>query len=275
LLRFEPVRPEIDDADHGAGMARGTRAEMAKDTWRRIVPGVAALAVLVGSLGPAHAVCAGLRADMRAIGAVRPAAPLAAAVERKRRDIMRIEVQLRRNGCGGGSMLYFGSEIDGCSALASELPALEAELRSLIAERDASIRIDALRERETIAAALEDNGCNAPPVLERRASYSQFRNDPGMILRGDGSGVQDASIASPYRSGSRLMETDAVIHFEDQVQTEPQAEIGPVDTAAGASPAIPLDERLQERNVRVVGPQFLPDRSEAIDLTAPARSFYP
>lgn len=256
-------------------MARRRTAEMAKDSWRRIVPSLAALAVLVGSIGPAHAVCAELRADMRAVGAIRPAAPLAAAVERKRREIMRIEVQLRRDGCGGGSVLYFGAEIDGCSALASELPVLEDELRSLIAERDASIRIDAMQKREALTAALEQNGCNEPVVLERRASYSQFRNDPGMILRGDGNSVRDASIANPYRSGSTLMETDAVIHFEDQVQGTPLPEIGPSDTAAGASPAIPLDKRLQERNVRVVGPQFLPDQSEAIDLTAPARSFYP
>jgi hypothetical protein len=89
---------------------------------------------------------------------------------------------------------------------------------------------------------------------------------------GDFSIVGGASVTGP-RGDARAVSSSIVSFPAPAAPKKPAGEENP-DTAVSPEPKeIPLSE--EKRNVRVVGPTFLPDPRAAIDLRAPARTKVP
>ena len=102
--------------------------------------------------------------------------------------------------------------------------------------------------------------------MREAASYSQFHtasNDHSSVIE-----IMPAAPPAPSSNEQRSTLTIPAPQAPAPVVSEP---IKPAEERE----LVDLDERLQERNVRVVGPQFLPDQSEAIDLTSPVPTFFP
>jgi hypothetical protein len=193
-------------------------------------------------------------------------ARLSAEIDRQRGEIEHLEQSMRQRGCSSGSIIVIGGEnADLCAGLARRLPAMQADLLALESVgTDAScVRNAAIGQDEGRRPSHSQFSGTAP------SSHSQFRRSVvfGSVteLRLPGAS-ETVSHGVDYEPAAALPGIDAQTSMSASVRAEPAEEF--------QHEVIDLETRLSERNVRVVGPQFLPDQSGAIDLRAPARSFY-
>jgi hypothetical protein len=176
-----------------------------------------------------------------------------------------IALELHHAGCGNSVMVYRGGEGNVCGPLEAEAASIENEIAFLQQERDALRQSVIYSDPSAIRAELAAYGCQMEPVREA-ASYSQFHtasNDHSSVIE-----IMPAAPPAPSSNEQRSTLTIPAPQAPAPVVSEP---IKPAEERE----LVDLDERLQERNVRVVGPQFLPDQSEAIDLTSPVPTFFP
>lgn len=191
------------------------------------------------------------------------------AIDRKERQVASVTQEMERNGCGGSVIIIRGSEGDVCPGLSQELATLEYDLtemlRVLVNHADRTGHI----ERAELKHEMNALGCTQAQASTQHASYSQFRRPlgRGSIIEIRESPEIDAEIQS------------ASLGIDDRTELEkPEgakvASAGAMTQSALAAPnLIDLEERLAERDVRVVGPKFFPDPSEAIDLRSPVPTF--
>ncbi|WP_099866689.1 hypothetical protein [Pararhizobium haloflavum] len=235
---------------------------------RRFALAIAALAatlhagVALADQVDSAARCAGMQADLAvATGALTPSA-INRQIDGTLQRINQLETELRHRGCTGSVIVIRGGEGDLCRVIADQLPSLEMKLNDLFAKRQAADRLGAGADPDAIRRQISDNGCAAPgSTAQQTASYSQFRRPAGH------SSIIELTPSAPQ-----------------QVSVEPQQEerrklvLTPPDATATTEPTpaepfkheiVDLEDRMAKRDVRVVGPQFLPDQSEAIDLRSP------
>jgi len=138
--------------------------------------GVAALLVLRAAGAQAADVCEQLRADLadapRVISNSSDIRKYASAITRQNFEIRKVRHDLQVLGCDTGSIVIFdGGGKSACLELADALDRMEDNRRILEDKRD-SLRggdpadTGAPTSREALIAALDVNGCNAPPVTE-------------------------------------------------------------------------------------------------------------
>lgn len=187
-------------------------------------------------------------------------ARLASEIRRTEDDLARLDRELRQMGCGGSIIVIRGSEGNVCAGLDAERAALESRLME---QRAAERRWMAGAQARNLAPACAGEGSEAP----QHASYSQFRRPFG---RG---AIIELRPAETPDDGSPSASPVALAEPEPE-PVGPQPLPGPPEEKP-AGDLIDLEERLAERDVRVVGPKFLPDRSEAIDLRSPVPTFFP
>lgn len=176
-----------------------------------------------------------------------------------------IAVDLHHAGCGNSVIVYRGGEGNVCGPLEAEAASMEAEIAFLQEERDAMRQSVIYSDPASIRAELTAYGCSVEPVREA-ASYSQFRT-----ASADQSSITEIVPAAPPAPSSNQLQSTLTI----PVPEAPAPIVAEPIIPAQERELVDLDERLQERNVRVVGPQFLPDQSKAIDLTSPVPTFFP
>ena len=115
----------------------------------------------------------------------------------------------------------------------------------------------------------------SPSPLDLYRALRTVNPSPYMFIleAGDFSIVGGASVTGGPRGDARAVSSSIVSFPAPAAPKKPAGEENP-DTAVGPEPKeIPLSE--EKRNVRVVGPTFLPDPRAAIDLRAPARTKVP
>lgn len=189
-------------------------------------------------------------------------ARLASDIRRTEDDLARIDRELRHMGCGGSIIVIRGSEGNVCAGLEVERAALEGRLME---QRAAERRWMADAPAGNLATACAGEGSEAP----QHASYSQFRRPFGR-----GAIIELRPTEAP-ESGSPAASPVALAEPEPEPETVGSQPLPGPPEEKSAGNLIDLEERLAERDVRVVGPKFLPDRSEAIDLRSPDPTFFP
>lgn len=157
-------------------------------------------------------------------------------------EIRQLRVEMRRSGCGAGSIVTLGgAQGDICRQMREELRSLEEGRESLIAERNNARRlVRSSDERAPILAAIRENNCIPSDVEEDQKERMKVQ---GLELPKPEpySGVTDLRAKEPQ---------------------QPQAALQPPPP-----PERPYDPN---RKVRIVGPVFLPE--EDIDLAHPKAS---
>ena len=235
---------------------------------------VTVLAFAYGSTrSAAQDVCADLEAQLAAMDHL----PSGSQPSRYDRTITTQQSELRRAHerkrlarCDFG---ISGDRISKCAALNSAIARMEQNLLDLQSRRVAVAGGDASRERARILANLNTNGCRetrsygsvieAGTVTEPAASGRNFtiiggapREETGSV--GNSLDAGTTSFVTPRAPGNRLRISEPRLPEPIRVDERPQP-----------AEARPMDE---DRNVRVVGPRFLPDPEEAINLRAPAQT---
>lgn len=223
---------------------------------------LAVVLVLTGSgLADASPVCDRLRSEWiasasgEAPGARREA--LQQAYDRQRDEIDALEERMRQIGCSVGSVVVFGGPYDeDCHRMNALLSDMDRNLAVL------GNSLEDEGSHDVLAEALRSNGCaGAPPPI---TGVSQF-NDPSKAQ------IEDLT------PGSRQLlpvpdwgQSPSITHLElapPAIDDRPKEfllppNLGPLPQAK----ARPMTE--YEKNVRTVGPTFLPDPSEDLDLRA-------
>lgn len=214
-------------------------------------------------------ICAALRADMAASSGMASPSAIEHEISRAKNALGQIAVELDRAGCGGSVMIIRGSEGNACTALEAEAADIQVELFSLISERDAMDRSVIYSDPDVIRAELRANGCAAGDETQEQASYSQFRRPQGnsAIIE---VAPQTASIDSNLLSTRR----PTAIRPEEEEEYSLLPPPTEAEIAADEAELIDLQTRMEQRDVRVVGPTFLPDQSEAIDLKSRVPTFF-
>lgn len=196
------------------------------------------------------AACADLYRQLRnapeIIGNTQDMRRYAQELAQKNTDIRRLRVEMRRTGCGGGSIVRLGQEPDEtCAQTRDALQSLEAEREALVVERRNKlglVRSD--EERAPILAAIRENSCIPSDLEEQEKQDREERlKVPGLELPG---GDEPYSGITDLRSNS------------------PQA--APATQLAGPPP-VPDRPYDPNRKVRSVGPVFFPE--DQIDLANP------
>lgn len=204
-------------------------------------------------------ICERLRADLAMVASTRNGSDLDRRIGDVARRLDDLGTRLERQGCGGSIIVIRGSEGDICGALEDEHQRVAARLYALLDQRGGRIG----SEPQTLRTALADYGCLAGD--QYAAGYSQFRSSGG------------AAIIDVLPAEAEIQPATLSIEPEPQ-QLAPAAsesrKVEPVEIRQEPREVISLEERLENRDVRVVGPKFLPDRSEAIDLRSPAQTFF-
>lgn len=165
-------------------------------------------------------------------------------LSQKNGDIRNLRIEMRRAGCGGGSIVVLGQsgETD-CGQMREELQSLEAAREVVALERNnARPLVRSSDERGPILAALRQNHCTPSDLAEQNHLEEQERMKvPGLELpKEDGySGITD--LRTPAASGR----------------------------TAAAEPSLPQPARPYDpdKKVRSVGPAFFPEQD--IDLANP------
>lgn len=192
------------------------------------------------------AVCAALYRKLgnspQIIGSTSAARSYAQQLGEYNADIRELRIDMRRAGCGNGSVVVLGGpNAEVCGQMRDALDRMEQSRDALAAERNSSRQmILPSEERNAILAAIREQRCipsfePLPPVVDDR------RKVPGIELPRQ---------EEPYSGITKL-------------QTRPPQ-------AAVQRPVLtPPPERAYDPNkkVRTVGPTFLPD--ESIDLSNP------
>lgn len=159
-------------------------------------------------------------------------------------EIRFLRTEMRRARCGGRSIVTFGKD-DVCGEIASELRDMEMQRDGILAQRSAARQI--IRpsgERNAIMAALDANACNTGEAT----TPLPVAIDPETAPDAD-------TEKKPFSS---------ITTVPSKSETAPPALLQ--SEAPPAQPERPYDP---SRNVRSVGPTFLPDDS-SIDLSNPA-----
>ena len=231
--------------------------------------------------------------------------PAGGQVRRYEKAIRAQEIELDKTralasnaGCGS----FFGALRGQCGSLNSTLSRMEKNLASLRRQRD-DLAGDPRRDRARLQAALDANGCRAT----REASVSKAESAPPMeptaaspepagVVPGIASGASPKGFSvvagggyAPKRPAGVLAVSEAAdsVHVEmvagvadkkdtpaaaDEAVEAPDLFAGKPDEPERETVTSSVGERNPaERRVRVVGPAFLPDPEEAIDLRAPGR----
>jgi hypothetical protein len=216
---------------------------------------LAAVLVLVPEAVAARdiAACADLYRELRngpeIIGNSREMRRYAQELGQKNTDIRKLRIEMRRGGCGGGSIVKLGAAPDAdCDGMRQELDRLEAERDALTSDRRSSL--DLVRsgdERGPILAAIRENSC-IPSDLEEQDRLEQEER-----LK-----VQGISIPSeePY---SGITDMRGTLKSQRPAQKQEAAVAGP--------PPVPDRPYDPSKKVRTVGPTFFPEQS--IDLANP------
>lgn len=161
-------------------------------------------------------------------------------------EIRYLRTEMRRSGCGSGSVVTYGRSDGACFEITDALRRAQAA-RDTTRAREGSLSI--VRpdgERNAIVAALEANQCRNTATMPLSVAVEPPARTPAVTTPG-----------VPSRSGSSITTISP---------KEP-----PAPRTAAAPPPPPPPERPYDpsRNVRSVGPTFLPDDS-SIDLANPA-----
>ena len=166
---------------------------------------------------------------------------------RQNNDIRQLRTEMRRSGCGGGSIVAMGGFTDqgACTQMRQALDKMEQQRDAIEEQRNnASQLVRPSQERTMILAAIRDNRCIPSDVEEDRKERLKVQ---GIELPKE----------QPAYSGITTLRT-----------TPPSQ---PQSAAAAAAPKLnlPGPERAYDpsKKVRMVGPVFLPE--DGIDLAHP------
>jgi len=171
----------------------------------------------------------------------------AEGLRRQEDEIRQLRTEMRRSGCGAGSIVSFGRSSDMCAGMATALREAEAERDKIRSQRTASLSIvRPSGERNAIVNAMRENGCN-----QAVATPQALVTEPLGPLEGERAAGSSSSIT---RIKPKLPKGAAA-----------------AESAAAVPPPGPGPERPYDpsKKVRAVGPVFLPDDS-LIDLANPA-----
>jgi len=209
------------------------------------------------------------------------------AIARQREQIVRVRNRSQIAGCG---LADVNRGIEDCGRLNANLADMERNLDALQRKRDELLATRRVASPDEILAALDANGCREQtPEPQLNAAG----DDIPALQPADGAKQTDfeqttASIseASPDMSATSFEAIDGNASASEAPVTEtdpnksssivrPQALPAPV-TPASATQASASEQASEydldpSRRVRVVGPTFLPDPEEAIDLRAPGQ----
>lgn len=117
------------------------------------------------------------------------------------------------------------------------------------------------------------------PYSELPSAYLYKRTDVSVPQCGCHAATGDFSIVGGGSAPGRLQGgasavSSSIVSFPAPAASKKAAAEENADTA-GEAPVVEIPLSEEKRNVRVVGPRFLPDPAEAIDLRAPARTTIP
>jgi hypothetical protein len=188
-----------------------------------------------------------LRAAPEIIGSTQEMRRYAQELGQKNNDIRQLRIELRRSGCGGGSIVRLGDweeeAASNCAQMRQDLRALEDEREALAVERRS--RLNLLRssdERSAILAAIREQSCPPSDPDEQEQQQEERTKIQGLEL--------------PSEDDSYSGTTDLRTRQPRQQQT---AEVAP--------PPVPDRPYDPNKRVRTVGPTFFPE--ENIDLAHP------
>jgi len=156
-------------------------------------------------------------------------------------QIRTLRVEMRRSGCGGGSIVTLGGGPSGiCEQMRKDLQSMEDHRDSVTEERNNARLIQQPSERETILASIRTNACIPSDVEEDEKERLKVQ---GLEL----------PKPAPYSGITDLRTTPPVTPAK----------------AASIEHHVPGPERPYDpsKKVRMVGPVFLPE--ENIDLEHP------
>ncbi len=156
-------------------------------------------------------------------------------------EIRALRIEMRRNGCGAGSVIVYGrANHEICDGFRASVQELEKNREAVTAERDAARQlVRSSDERTRILAAIRANDCLP----------SDFEDDQNQRLKVQGIELPKA----PAYSGITKLGTDG--------GQKPE-------TVAAEPPPPPERPYDPDRKVRMVGPRFLPERR--LDLAHPS-----
>ncbi len=183
-----------------------------------------------------------LAALPRVIGSTAEVRRHAEIVRQYDNEIRFLRAELRRSRCTTGSIIVLGQAGDMCGEIAASLREMEGR-RNAVVEQGASARriIRSSGEHNAIVAALERNRCNADHDQASRPVASQ----PQDVMEDD---------KRPYSSMTTIKpKTDPALTKSTTAKAVPPPTERPYDPS---------------RDVRTVGPVFLPDDT-SIDLKNP------
>lgn len=161
-------------------------------------------------------------------------------------DIRRLRIDMRRQGCGNGSIVTFGRS-DGnesvCAGMEHALEAMETERESLTRERNNSrSMLQPSEERVALLAAIRSNGCT-PTDLDVQTEIDERER---VRIRGLALPQPDGGNSSITRLGGSSPAKPAI---PEKIEFPPDRPYDP------------------DRKVRMVGPQFFPEPN--LDLAHP------
>lgn len=190
------------------------------------------------------ATCAGL---YRQLNTTRQVIGNTAEIRRYSQELAQINIQIRgvrfemrRSGCGSGSVVTFGGGI--CEQMRNDVQSLEHQRDAVISQRNNARLVQQPGEREAVLTAIRANACLPTDVEEEEKERLKVQ------------GIELPKPA-PYSGITDL-------------RTTPKT----VPAKAGIEHHVPGPERPYDpsKKVRMVGPVFLPD--EDIDLAHPKSS---
>lgn len=163
-------------------------------------------------------------------------------------EIRYLRTEMRRSGCGSGSVVTYGRSNDICLEITDALRRAQAARDSIRSRQGSSSIVRPNGERNAILAAIEANQCRDIATMPLSSAVEPQADTPSVTVP-----------ELPPQSGSSI------------TTISPKQPPAPRTAAAPPPPPPPPPERPYDpsRNVRSVGPTFLPDDS-AIDLANPA-----
>jgi hypothetical protein len=162
-------------------------------------------------------------------------------------DIRKLRVDMRRAGCGGGSIVSFGAaKTEQCEPLLQELQALEENREAVVAERNKARNLSGTgEERGATIAAIRQNACIPSDFQDvQKAEEKERMRVKGIALPKD---------EEDYSGSITNLRTREPVSVQ-QVAIDP-------------TPPVPERDYEASSKVRMVGPVFLPEAS--IDLRHP------
>ncbi|PWJ85967.1 hypothetical protein C7441_102417 [Pseudaminobacter salicylatoxidans] len=209
-----------------------------------------------------------------------------AAIAKQREQIVRVRNRSQIAGCG---LADVNRGIEDCGRLNANLANMERNLGVLQRKRDGLVTARRAASPDQILAELAANGCREPAQQQLNAADDSIpavqstEDITTADVEQDTAAVSKTMADTPAQSletiagnppapEAPLMEADPT---KSSSIVRPETVAAPVKsesaTQANASEQLPEHDLDPNRRVRVVGPTFLPDPEEAIDLRAPGR----